>query len=248
MSAHISFPLLNDNPTNAKSREIAELVINVTRQRRDELARIHAGGVAAVDEAIGAGVAYDEASAKADVEGSESIAADAVSAALNQRAFDHLTYLYTQLRSIVPELPPEQAKAVRGAYGISSRHLSLQRVGNLRVLIEKGSTAHTTYEALLLSWGVPKHRIDETGVIFAQFHVTRGAAQKENNDAEAANLLRDAAEARFYKLMNVLLRRVLAMQADYPEVAKAFASTINKYAADLNPPDAIPDEPSADPA
>jgi hypothetical protein len=65
--------------------------------------------------------------------------------------------------------------------------------------------------------------------------------QKEQGEAEVANAARDVTEQRFYERANSLLRRVLAMQEDHPELAKAFASTINKYAAQLNPPTMTPE-------
>jgi hypothetical protein len=241
----IFFPLLNDNPSHAISAALAELVCNDLRADEQTLSTLHADGPAAVSAALIAGSEYIASVPRAEAEIAEAIGAQSASEALNLRAYNALSYTFDQVRSIAPNLPPEQAKVLRAAYAIGSRRLSLRRVSDLRLLLEQTHNARPTHGPTLLAWGVPPRRLDEPAELLALLPDAGAALQKERGEAEAANAARDAAEQRFYALVNPLLRRVLATQEDHPEVARRFASTINKYAAELNPP-VSDDAPTAD--
>jgi hypothetical protein len=73
--------------------------------------------------------------------------------ALNQRTYDILTYTLNQVRSIAPDLKPEQARTLRTAYAIGPRRISLRRVSELRLLLEQTINAPKVYGDTLKASG-----------------------------------------------------------------------------------------------
>jgi hypothetical protein len=112
----------------------------------------------------------------------------------------------------------------------------MERVSDLLRILEQFKVAHSKHGATLLAWGLEQADLDRCATLIAELPSVREAEIVERNEAESAVINRNEAEAAFYELANGLLRRVLAMQSRYPDMAQSFASVLNKHRAALSAP------------
>lgn len=232
------FLLLNTNPTISTSKEIVEGVLQVMRAHEATLAIIHAEGAAYVSRVIIAGQTLLDWIAKADAEQADVVGAQAASTEQVKEGVSYGRFFGDQVRSIAPSLAEAEGKALRAAYAVTSYRLSVERVSDLLRILEKLKVAHSKHGATLLAWGLEQADLDRCDTLITSIQASRESEIVERNEAESAVIYRDEAEAAFYELANGLLRRVLAMQSRYPDMARAFASVLNKHRAALATPSA----------
>lgn len=230
------FLLLNQNPTISQTKELVEGVMVELRNHELVLALFHKDGAAHVSKTLIAGQELLDLIAVTDKEQSDVVGASAATQAVIAAGLGYASFMGEQIRSIAPALPEAEGKALRAAYSINRYRVAVERVSDLQRILERFKAAHADHGATLLSWGLEQADLDRCDALLAGLPASREVEQKERNEAEAAVIKRDVAEAAFYDDANALLRRLLAMRSRYPDTAQAFASVLNKHRAALSDP------------